>query len=133
MIKLAFLLAITGATLTQVPEARAQDVCYMDEDGRIVTRRRPGYREVPCPDPTAPADQAPAEGTPPAEVSDAARRADLALETREEPQRPPRSRNAVSPVPRPGVADYVQSVPLPDRWRIVESVGYTENLWDPYN
>lgn len=23
--------------------------------------------------------------------------------------------------------------PVPDRWRIVESLGYPENLWDPYN
>ncbi len=23
--------------------------------------------------------------------------------------------------------------PVPDRWRIVESLGYQENLWDPYN
>jgi hypothetical protein len=23
--------------------------------------------------------------------------------------------------------------PVPDRWRIVEAVGYKENLWDPYN
>ena len=32
------------------PVAQAQTVCYQDEDGRIVTRRRPGYQEVPCPD-----------------------------------------------------------------------------------
>ncbi len=24
-------------------------------------------------------------------------------------------------------------VPIPDRWRIVESLGYPQNLWDPYN
>jgi len=137
LIKLAFLLTVAGAGLAPAPEASAQAVCYMDEDGRIVTRRRPGYREVPCPEPAAPAGeetgQAPAGETPPDEISDAARRADLALETRTIPERPPRTRNAVSPVPRPGLADYVQSVPLPDRWRIVESIGYTENLWDPYN
>ncbi|MGI9261908.1 MAG: hypothetical protein ACR2QR_07720 [Woeseiaceae bacterium] len=136
LIKLAFILSVAGAGFVTAPEAHAQAVCYMDEDGRIVTRRRPGYQEVPCPEAAAPADVEPGQAPvdePVEEISDAARRADLALETRTTPERPPRTRNAVSPVPRPGLADYVQSVPVPDRWRIVESIGYTENLWDPYN
>ena len=132
--KCCFLLpAVAAALFVTSPEAIAQDVCYMDEDGRIVTRRRPGYQEVPCPDlaPAAEDEQVPASDAPP--ESDAARRADIAIDTRETPQRPPRRRNAASPIPRPGVADFVQSVPLPDRWRIVESIGYTENIFDPYN
>ena len=135
IIKLFIVTLVAGAGLLESRSASAQAVCYMDEDGRIVTRRRPGYQEVPCPTPDAPEDTAgetPAAGDAPDE-SDAARRADLALESREEVGRPPRTRNAASPIPRPGLPDYVQSVPLPDRWRIVESVGYTENLWDPYN
>ncbi len=128
--------ATVGAGIVAAPEASAQTVCYMDDDGRIVTRRRPGFREVPCPDvagqqETAPGDEAVESEQP--EISDAQRRADLALGTREQPGRPPRTRNASSPVPRPGLNDYVASVPLPDRWRIVESIGYEENLWDPYN
>lgn len=119
------------------PSASAQTTCYMDEDGRIVTRRRPGFVEVACPD-AGEATEAVQDSDDPAaaepEISDAARRADIALgTTQEEIGRPPRSRNAASPIPRPGLNDYVGSVPLPDRWRIVESVGYTENLWDPYN
>ena len=39
----------------------------------------------------------------------------------------------VSPIPRPGLADYVDSVPVPDRWRIVDTLGYKERWWDPYN
>jgi len=39
----------------------------------------------------------------------------------------------VSPIPRPGLADFVDSVPVPDRWRIVEALGYEERWWDPYN
>src|SRR5581483_5524486 len=32
-----------------------------------------------------------------------------------------------------GLTDYVESVPLPDRWRIVDELGYPHNLLDPYN
>ena len=47
--------------------ASAAEMCYQDDTGRIVKRRRPGYVEVPCPEegssqgqgPT-PADNAPA-------------------------------------------------------------------------
>lgn len=117
-----------GCGIWQAPVAFAQ-TCYMDDDGRIVTRRRPGFREVPCPDVTDAAQ--PAEGDEP--VEGARRRADLALDSQDRIGRPVRTRNAASPVPRPGQNDYVASVPLPDRWRIVESIGYEENLWDPYN
>lgn len=117
-----------GSGIWQTPAAIAQS-CYMDDDGRIVTRRRPGFRAVPCPDVTD-ADR-PAESDEP--VEGARRRADLALDSREQIGRPVRTRNAASPVPRPGLNDYVASMPLPDRWRIVETIGYEENLWDPYN
>lgn len=39
----------------------------------------------------------------------------------------------VSPVPRPDPSDFVGAVPVPDRWRIVDGLGYAQNLWDPYN
>lgn len=38
-----------------------------------------------------------------------------------------------SPVPRPSVSDFKDSVVFPDRWRIVEAIGYTDNWLDPYN
>ena len=117
-----------GSGVWQTPPAFAQS-CYMDDDGRIVTRRRPGFREVACPDVTDAAR--PAASDEP--VEDARRRADQALDSQERIGRPVRTRNAASPVPRPGLSDYVASVPLPDRWRIVESIGYGEKLWDPYN
>ena len=44
-----------------------------------------------------------------------------------------RSPNPVSVVPRPKLQDYENSVPVPDRWRIVETLGETERWWDPYN
>ena len=34
---------------------------------------------------------------------------------------------------RPSARALPDPVPIPDRWRIVESLGYPENLWDPYN
>jgi hypothetical protein len=124
------ILVIAGMETWQAPVALAQ-ACYEDDAGRIVTRRRPGYRQVPCPGQAeAPAEDA---AVPPAAPPDARRRAEIATESPAAPQRPARTRNPVSPVPRPGVGDYVASVPLPDRWRIVEALGYEERWWDPYN
>ncbi len=40
---------------------------------------------------------------------------------------------AVSRIPRPALADYVDAVPVPDRWRIVETLGVKDRWWDPYN
>jgi len=40
---------------------------------------------------------------------------------------------AYSPVPRPSAQQYMEAVPIPDRWRIVDSLGYADNWWDPYN
>ena len=45
----------------------------------------------------------------------------------------PRKRNPVSPIPRPTVKDYTASVPLPDRWRIVDALGYEDDWFDPYH
>ena len=106
--------------------ATAAETCYQDDTGRIVKRRRPGYTEVPCPDenaqpgatPSAPPTTAPTEDT-----GRAARRQVI--------QRAPPA--YVSPIPRPGLADYVASVPVPDRWRIVDTLGYKERWYDPYN
>ena len=44
-----------------------------------------------------------------------------------------RATNPVSPVPRPTMDDYVSSVPVPDRWRIVDALGYQDRWFDPYN
>jgi len=124
-------------TATAIPySASAAEVCYQDDIGRIVKRRRPGYTEVPCPEegsgvqgPT-PADRAP---TTPSAQPDAPKRQE---DTGRAPRRrvieraPPAS---VSPIPRPGITDYVESVPMPDRWRIVDTLGYKERWYDPYN
>lgn len=44
-----------------------------------------------------------------------------------------RKKNPVSPVPIVKLTDYVDAVPFPDRWRIVDSLGYDERWFDPYN
>lgn len=36
-------------------------------------------------------------------------------------------------IPSPRLDDYSSAIAVPDRWRIVESLGYKENLLDPYN
>ncbi|HKT73474.1 MAG TPA: hypothetical protein VJQ47_11330 [Steroidobacteraceae bacterium] len=36
-------------------------------------------------------------------------------------------------MPRPQLTDYAAAIPLPDRWRIMDSLGYRNNLLDPYN
>lgn len=128
----AIVSTLVGISLYAVPPAAsAQTVCYEDEDGRIVTRRRPGYIQVECPGADRTGDRT--TTADPDRVQDAAERADIAAESRDSRRPQSRSRNPVSPIPRPGLDDYVGSVPLPDRWRVVESLGYTENIFDPYN
>ncbi|MEE4380534.1 MAG: hypothetical protein V2J02_00925 [Pseudomonadales bacterium] len=115
----------------EVAPARAAETCYRDPDtGRIVARRRPGYEAVPCPG----AEPAPAAEDPGAEAGgdDARTRRRVADRPRDDGV-PPRSRNPVSPVPRPSAEDYVSAVPMPDRWRIVDALGYENNLLDPYD
>lgn len=34
---------------------------------------------------------------------------------------------------RPTAEQFVEHVPIPDRWRIVDSLGYQDRWWDPYN
>ena len=124
-----------GLTLAIVallsPVMAQADICYQDDTGRIVKRRRPGYVEVPCPVEGAPSVGA-EPGTVPV-IPDAPATID---ETGRAPRRQIQQRTPpaqVSPLPRPGLGDYVDSVPLPDRWRIVDALGYKQNLLDPYN
>jgi len=196
---LASLGVLTPVLVTMLSTAPLSNVyaqsCYQDDRGRIVTRRRPGYKEVECPgaqqgaqqdaapaaepDPTtAPASEptvapqpapgstdaapteAPADNTTPQPAaapapapSDATTpaaprpRVDRTEGLYKLPQRrqgttdaapgarasQQRQANPVSPIPRPALADYRAPESLPDRWRIVDSLGYQESLLDPYN
>jgi hypothetical protein len=111
--------------------AFADDVCYRDSSGRIVHRRQPGFEEVPCPAPAAPATTTGGtrQSVPDAQSADALE----GPEANSFPggRRPPTS---TSPLPRPRLEDFPASEALPDRWRVVDALpGYTENLFDPYN
>jgi len=103
------------------------DVCYRDDTGRIVKRRQPGFPQVPCPTTqpgTTPVPNVTAPGgTPPVPQGPEA-------QSFPGGRAPPAS---VSPLPQPKLTDYAQGIPLPDRWRIVDSLGYPNKRLDPYN
>ena len=124
----------SGAVLL-TSQSHAEEVCYQDDSGRIVSRRRPGSIRVPCPGSEAAAPDA-AEGQADEEAyerrSTQARRA----EEREHPSSLSArlaSRGPVSELPMPDPSDYPASVPMPDRWRIVDALGYEYPWYDPYN
>ncbi len=158
-------LHLTIPVMSLMPSMASAQTCYVDDRGRIVTRRRPGYRAIECPtaepapvapttspaqqsDPDSPAapsvDEVPA--TDQSTEQPAAPSVQLyrlpgrrgALVTDDEPgevpqQRRQRLRNPASPIPVPTLSDFPESVPTPDRWRIVDELGYTESLLDPFN
>jgi hypothetical protein len=117
------------AASAALPNLAQADTCYRDDTGRIVNRRLPGSVEVPCPTdklalPPAPNPAAP--GSAPGTSAEQGTPAERAGFDRGPPP-------AASPIPLPGLADYVESVPMPDRWRIVDELGYKSNLLDPYD
>ncbi len=108
------------------------EVCYQDADGRIVERRRPGFKRIECPEAKTKSRDEARRGMEtkvlaPSYTRQGRTRQGVA--TREGVRSPRKT----SPIPRPGLADYVESVPLQDRWRIVDSLGYENNWWDPYH
>jgi hypothetical protein len=100
--------------------AAAEDCVTGAEDSRAAKRRRPGR-------------EAAVECTPDVEVDKAAPAVAKQRRGSDLSQRDTRKKNAVSPIPRPRVDDYVASVPIPDRWRIVDALGYEDNWYDPYH
>lgn len=99
-----------------------------DNDNR---RRRPGQSAVLCvPDPDTGSSvrktQESSNSNASTTTSEQQPSQTLHREARE------RRKNPVSPLPRPQLSDYPDSVPVPDRWRIVDSL-YDEHWWDPYN
>jgi hypothetical protein len=118
--------------LAAVPSMTQAETCYRDESGRIVHRRQPGFKEVPCPTAAPPS----AAGTPntPGNISAAPAAPDIeGPESNSFPggRRPP---VRLSPLPRPQVQDFPPSETIPDRWQVVEQLpGYAERKLDPYN
>jgi hypothetical protein len=117
-VEVAALLLASAAFLDVV---RAE-TCYKDDAGRIVTRRIRGSVEVPCPVPN--------KDVPQNNRNDRGQLPPAFLGEVEPDTGPP---PAASPVPRPELKDYVESMPVPDRWRIVDSLGYKDNFFDPYH
>ncbi|MFK7858366.1 MAG: hypothetical protein AB8B64_06090 [Granulosicoccus sp.] len=172
-------LYLTIPTLAMLPGVASAQSCYVDDRGRIVTRRRPGFRPIECPgseaapvEPTtAPVQQsdenvpeAPATVDAPApnQGNDQSASPDVPAnnQSTQQPAAPEaqlftlpgrrgtpanedrpgavsprgqRLKNPVSPIPKPSLADFQTSIPIPDRWVIVDELGYKESLWDPYN
>lgn len=124
--------------------------CYRDDTGRIVRRREPGYTPVPCPTAGRPSRSRAGRrrSQPGASEAPPEQSVETSPESRFFPgggRRPP---TRVSPLPVPRLSDYAASVPLPDRWRIVDALkppdtltdafnrrllSYPQNLLDPYN
>jgi hypothetical protein len=120
-VPLRVFLVLVPLALSSLAQA---DTCYRDDTGRIVKRRLPGTVEVPCPaTPTTPPQPGAPAPPPGANAGEA---------VAEQPfnRGPPPE---ASPIPRPGLTDYVESVPMPDRWRIVDELGYPNDRLDPYN
>ncbi|WP_339670710.1 hypothetical protein [Dasania marina] len=118
-------------SLTASPLLHAQTDCISQEQmqqqqnsERAAKRRRPGKQQaVLCE----------SEKGEPEQVTQQqeyvrSKRAPVAADPRQT-----RRKNPVSPIPRPGIKDYTASVPLPDRWRIVDALGYEDNWFDPYH
>ncbi len=109
---------------------------FCDEQQATTKRRRPGQEA--CVDrPAATTDtEVPTtteSGATPVQRTDARRPGDTernANQTRNQRQVLPRKMNGM---PIPPLDSFRDSIPVPDRWRLVDSLGYTEHWWDPYN
>jgi hypothetical protein len=123
-LRICLVVALVAGVLPSL--SAAAETCYRDDTGRILRRRLPGTVEVPCPASAVTAPELPRPGTAPATTSSQQPPAERGGENRGPPP-------TASPIPVPGITDYVASVPLPNRWRIVDSLGYKSNLLDPYN
>jgi len=128
-VRLTLISALFSIAATAALDARGADTdadtCYKDPSGRIVRRRQPGFTPVPCP-------------TEKNDIEQSRRMQPVAPDQPQNlPGRPGLSDRGApppaSPIQRPSVTDYVDAVPVPDRWRIVDSLGYTESFFDPYN
>ena len=128
----SYIVIVAFVLVLGIPEPVQAETCYQDKKGRISQRRRPGYKKIECPQERV----APAKSSQPASAT-AGRLPELVPEKpagfATTAGRPPRKPNAVSPIPRPVLADFPDMIPVPDRWRIVDSLGYKQDLWDPYN
>jgi hypothetical protein len=134
MKKLAGRLTAFGVLCAGIATVAAAETCYQDASGRIVTRRLPGFKEVPCPAPAKPSEAKPeapgATEAPPAPEAPGSEAERVAQPQPTVPVTPLK----LSPLGVPAMADYGPAMALPDRWRIVDMLpGYRQSLRDPYN
>lgn len=116
-------LTLLGAVMLASDFAAAQNC--VESDGR---RRRPGQAAVECiPAADSPGVSSQQTGSGSASGSTAEQAPQVIRRDTLE-----RRTNPVSPLPRPQLSDYSDSVAVPDRWRIVDNF-YEEHWWDPYN
>ena len=104
----------------------------------------PAARAQTAAPPPADQSQAPTPLTPPPQAAPADQTAPPADQGQQPPteRRIPGAPAAVPPpanlgnpnaVPPPQPVDTENYIPVPDRWRILDALGRTENIWDPYN
>lgn len=110
-------LALTVLIGSALHGAYSDAATYCDEQ-QAGKRRRPGQEAcVPRP-PAAPGE------TPAARAQSGTEAQRFMFE---------RTPSPLSPLPRPQLQDYPEAVPVPDRWRIVDTLGYVDRWYDPYN
>ena len=132
--KLAAPLGIVVALLAVDPAVAQSDLsldgddCQYERDRSRSTRRRAGGANRECLFVDA-AEEAEAE----AKAADASGAASDAIESRVVVRNRPIAPRRVSPVPKPRPQDYDDPILVPDRWRIVDTLGYEDRWWDPYN
>ena len=112
-------LSLLGAGSLVQAATECVDTAEPEESARGGKRRRPGREE--------------AEACVPAEAATAGENIGQRRRTAKTDPSRQRQLNPVSPIPRPTIEDYVAAVPIPDRWRIVDALGYEDNWYDPYH
>lgn len=96
-------------------------------DAPPVSRRRPG--EEGEADDSMTEQSEPVRRRRPGEVGIQNRRRQEVAQERAQREVMPLQHSAI---PRPDLEDFQSLIPVPDRWRIVDTL-YASNLWDPYN
>ena len=103
-------------------QAAAAQTCFRDDAGRIVERRQPGYVQTPCPQP--------ANVIPdPAAARDAGNSSAGGDPRNVERGATPEP----SAIASPAADDLQPSIPVPDRWRIVDMLNRRPGVLDPYH
>ncbi|MBL4828153.1 MAG: hypothetical protein JKY66_10675 [Spongiibacteraceae bacterium] len=132
MNKSLLLVALLGVCVSYTPIVNAQDeeiVSPATDSARDSRRRKPGSRRALELDATPVESTGSQRGA--TQTTATPRRRSNAISPAEQQSRA--STNPVSPVPRPKLSDYSEAVPMPDRWRIMDTLGYEENWYDPYH